>query len=684
MKTEPDGIPEDNNKVKKVFTTSFTPSNISDLDKRFFILYYSILVFIFANSIGSYQNRKANSIILIIGLSLSVFASVLSIIMILIEMHQTLKKHFKTRIYSALYIITGTVIVLTDPKVLSLLSQTNLSSASQCRFLLFPYYLLGSRYLIKSRLFYFLVSYLILVACFLLTWSMSSILLHILSYSLLSIFIYSLSSEIKVHTEIYDAIGSEEYSSFNILSPNTPLEEILSEIHEGIEKIMNISKSTPPTIQKIYRKLIKLLKSIMDKIQKTDNIYQPRIDLVTKNMDEEDKIYIEQECFEKISLEVNRFKRRQSEQKIIQRRPFEYGVSELSGFLRQIGKEWNFDSFFVAKCSKTPAVIVGKYTVKMYGLDELYKISDDVLDGFLNELESKYLDNPYHNSTHGADVMCSFSFFLTKSRLSDSMTTLEWLSGIVASLGHDVGHPGKNNRFLIMTSNEIAIQYNDISVLEMMHSSIIFQIVSNQSHNIFLNLTVEKFMIVRKLIIDMILATDMSKHFDLLSYMRTKYNENSDFNNKDIRADLFRLCIKSADVGHAAKNIELHEKWCYLVIEEFFTQGDEEKKRGLPVSMYCDRDNTNIAKSQAGFIKNIVLNLFTTLNFILASDEIEATCINQLKQNEAYWESLGKQRNLSSIQKSHEVKQKENILPILKRKSIRKGSLPPVYKPNKY
>ena len=145
MKTEPDGSPEDNNKLRKAFTTSFTTSNISDLDKRFFILYYSILVFIFANSIGSYQNKKANSIILIIGISLSVFASVLSIIMILIEMHHTLKKKFKTQIYATLYIITGTVIILTDPKVLSLFSQANLSSSSQCIFLLFPYFLLGSR-----------------------------------------------------------------------------------------------------------------------------------------------------------------------------------------------------------------------------------------------------------------------------------------------------------------------------------------------------------------------------------------------------------------------------------------------------------------------------------------------------------------------------------------------------------
>jgi 3',5'-cyclic-nucleotide phosphodiesterase len=190
---------------------------------------------------------------------------------------------------------------------------------------------------------------------------------------------------------------------------------------------------------------------------------------------------------------------------------------------------------------------------------------------------------------------------------------------------------------------------------------------------------------VRKLVIDMILATDMSKHFDLLSFMRTKYDENSDFTNKDIRADLFRLCIKSADVGHAAKHIELHEKWCFLVIEEFFAQGDEEKKRGLPVSMYCDRETTNIAKSQAGFIKTIVLTLFTTLNSILASDEIESACVNQLRQNEAYWHSLGKQRNFSSVHKMKDAKHRESILTVFRRKSLRKGSLQPESKsPGKY
>lgn len=36
------------------------------------------------------------------------------------------------------------------------------------------------------------------------------------------------------------------------------------------------------------------------------------------------------------------------------------------------------------------------------------------------------------------------------------------------------------------------------------------------------------------------------------------------------------------------------------VLQEFFNQGDLEKKAGLPVSMLMDRNTTNIAKMQIG------------------------------------------------------------------------------------
>src|SRR5574343_217982 len=146
-----------------------------------------------------------------------------------------------------------------------------------------------------------------------------------------------------------------------------------------------------------------------------------------------------------------------------------------------------------------------------------------------------------------------------------------------------------------------------------------------------------------------------------------------------MKIEIFRLIIKAADIGHAAKDIELHERWCKLVVEEFYTQGDLEKNLGLSVSMYCDRETTDISKSQAGFIKNIVLPLFTAVNFVLESKEIETYCIEQLKINENYW--INRRKSImgrSLIQNNEEYVNKLNNLGNVRSKE-RKPSLPDKY-----
>ena len=65
----------------------------------------------------------------------------------------------------------------------------------------------------------------------------------------------------------------------------------------------------------------------------------------------------------------------------------------------------------------------------------------------------------------------------------------------------------------------------------------------------------------------------------------------------------------------------------------------------MPVSMYCDREKTDVSKSQAGFIKNIVLPIFESLNLCLDSKDIKENCIDQLEDNMKMWElSLKKKR----------------------------------------
>ena len=77
------------------------------------------------------------------------------------------------------------------------------------------------------------------------------------------------------------------------------------------------------------------------------------------------------------------------------------------------------------------------------------------------------------------------------------------------------------NQYLINTGSELALMYNDESVLENHHLAVAFKILQHESRDILKNLTKKQRQIIRKMVIDMVLATDMSKHMSLLAELKT-------------------------------------------------------------------------------------------------------------------------------------------------------------------
>ena len=171
-----------------------------------------------------------------------------------------------------------------------------------------------------------------------------------------------------------------------------------------------------------------------------------------------------------------------------------------------------------------------------------------------------------------------------------------------------------------------------------MHSSLTFSILSDSECSILETLEIEQYLLVRKLIIEIILATDMGKHFELVGTFKGKCFTSKDMDAQDCRLDTFKMTMKASDIGHAAKATDLHMNWSLLISEEFFRQGDIEKESGKPVSMYCDRETTILPKSQIGFLKNIALPLYEALNSFLNSEQIESQCIDQIRNNIISWE----------------------------------------------
>ena len=171
-----------------------------------------------------------------------------------------------------------------------------------------------------------------------------------------------------------------------------------------------------------------------------------------------------------------------------------------------------------------------------------------------------------------------------------------------------------------------------------MHASVTFTLLAQPDKNILENLMSEQYLMLRKWVIEMILYTDMAKHFDLIGSLKSKQFSVSEIDRKDCKLETLKLIIHAADIGHSAKEQALHHRWSSLITEEFFNQGELEKSKNYPVSMYCDKDTTIVPKSQIGFLKNIALPLFELLTEYLQSSDINNYCLEQVKSNIGVWE----------------------------------------------
>ncbi|XP_014680940.1 PREDICTED: cAMP-specific 3',5'-cyclic phosphodiesterase, isoforms N/G-like [Priapulus caudatus] len=307
---------------------------------------------------------------------------------------------------------------------------------------------------------------------------------------------------------------------------------------------------------------------------------------------------------------------------------------------------WGPDIFRVNEITGNRPLTTVVYTILKHERDLLseFKISEQTLVNYLMALEDHYLQVPFHNRVHAADVTQSTNVLLLTPALENVFTDLEFLSAIFASAIHDVDHPGVTNQYLINTSSELAVMYNDESVLENHHLAVAFKLLQQKDCNIFENFTAKQRHTVRKMTIDMVLATDMSKHMSLLADLKTMVETKKVagsgvllLDNYTDRIQVLQNMVHCSDLSNPTKPLEIYRSFNARITEEFFQQGDKEKAQGLDVSPMCDRQNATIEKSQVGFIDYIVHPLWETWADLVYPDAQEM--LDQLEENRDWYQS---------------------------------------------
>ncbi|TWW60551.1 cAMP-specific 3',5'-cyclic phosphodiesterase 4D [Takifugu flavidus] len=293
---------------------------------------------------------------------------------------------------------------------------------------------------------------------------------------------------------------------------------------------------------------------------------------------------------------------------------------ELAKELEHVNK-WGLNVFKISEFSGNRPLTVMMYTIfQERDLLKTFKIPLDTFITYLMTLEDHYHgDVAYHNNIHAADVTQSTHVLLSTPALEAVFTDLEILSAIFASAIHDVDHPGVSNQFLINTNSELALMYNDSSVLENHHLAVGFKLLQEENCDIFQNLTKKQRQLLRKMVIDIVLATDMSKHMNLLADLKTMVETKKVtssgvllLDNYSDRIQVLQNMVHCADLSNPTKPLQLYRQWTDRIMEEFFSQGDRERERGMEISPMCDKHNASVEKNQVGFIDYIVHPLWET------------------------------------------------------------------------
>ena len=312
--------------------------------------------------------------------------------------------------------------------------------------------------------------------------------------------------------------------------------------------------------------------------------------------------------------------------------------------LRLAKTNWDVDAFqMVSSLGPCALTTVCMHFMKEKNLFKRTGLREKNMLCFLSAIDASQGTHSYHNRAHSVSVVHHLYILLEQLSQSMMIDELTLVACYIAAASHDVLHLGVSNDFLIQTRHQLAIMYNDISPMEMMHAATCIRLM--QSHDVLHGMTPELEREVRSLIIDLILATDMKHHFEHISNFnrnmrdcggvwRTHASQELSFSSEESLRAVLKMAIKCSDLAHLTLPKDQHVRWVSALLDEFYAQGDREKSLRLRVTPLMDRNAPGMFKTQMAFLDMVAMPMFETFadNFTFAGKIRDG-----VKKNLAHW-----------------------------------------------
>jgi len=266
-----------------------------------------------------------------------------------------------------------------------------------------------------------------------------------------------------------------------------------------------------------------------------------------------------------------------------------------------------------------------------YGFKEIDVRMED-LASFFCLLGLNYKTNPIHNELHAVDIFITTKYFLDNIKTLAKLPPKDCFALLVAAASQGVCHPGVTNAYLVNTGDDLAVTYNDHSILENWHLAQTFRILKCFPR-FFQNWNVGEKQKFRKTLVNCILGSDVLHHLEYQEFVIANYKAETE----EGRFGILPCLLHSAGISMIAKPTLIMKEGVDRTFEEFFAQGELEKKNNLPISPLCDKQKINIPETQIGFIRYLARPWFQ-LMLEKVSQEAFSAAVKHLEENERFWE----------------------------------------------
>jgi len=254
------------------------------------------------------------------------------------------------------------------------------------------------------------------------------------------------------------------------------------------------------------------------------------------------------------------------------------------------------------QCTREALIACIVRLFEKFGLTEKFKL-EARLQNWVRDLAAHYNPVIFHNLAHAFNVLHLSSVMWSRIQHQNYFDDVDLLVLFVGTISHDLDHRGLGNTYFVKTKHPWALTVSGQSVMENYHLHMANLLIDK--HDLFHALSPEETSRAKKTLTEMILATDLTKHFKIQSEFEMKIGK-FDTKKQEDKDHFLAVIVHACDIANSALPFDHFRSWGVRIVQELedcfqaeLLLPDADKYPPAPFLAY--KDKKGFYETQIGF-----------------------------------------------------------------------------------